>query len=148
MESDSTSQAAATAARSEDTAAITGVAAAEIYDLRILEANIQDSGDNTTRFLVIGHTTSRPTGHDKTSLTFSICDRPGALYSALRPFRKLALNLSKIESRPSKRKAWEYVFFVDIEGHAEDAPVAAALEELRRHCSYFKVLGSYPNAGD
>ena len=86
------------------------------------------------------------TGRDRTSLMFSIADKVGALHNALAPFRRYKLNMTKIESRPSKRKAWEYFFFVDCDGHAEDRKVAKAIEQLQAHCSFIKVLGSYPNA--
>jgi chorismate mutase/prephenate dehydratase len=86
------------------------------------------------------------TGKDKTSIMFSIKDKPGALYMILRPFAKHKINLTKIESRPSKRKAWEYIFFVDMEGHIEDKPVRKAINDVKKECLYFKVLGSYPSA--
>ncbi len=135
------------AANTANTAAICGELAAAHYGLTILERSIQDSASNMTRFLVIGKTTSPPTGQDKTSVMFSIQDKPGALYSALEPFHRLKISLSKIESRPSRRKAWEYFFFVDVEGHCEDAQLVTALDELRNHCSFVKILGSYPNNG-
>jgi chorismate mutase/prephenate dehydratase len=105
---------------------------------------VQDSPNNTTRFLVISHTTCPPTQDDKTSLMFCVQDRVGALYSALEPFSRLKLSMSKIESRPSKRKNWEYFFFVDIEGHCDDQLVKDAIADLEKHCTFVKVLGSYP----
>jgi chorismate mutase/prephenate dehydratase len=135
------------AANTANTAAICGELAAAHYGLTILERSIQDCAGNMTRFLVIGKTTSPPTGQDKTSVMFSIQDKPGALYSALEPFHRLKISLSKIESRPSRRKAWEYFFFVDVEGHCEDPQLITALSELRKHCSFVKILGSYPNNG-
>jgi chorismate mutase/prephenate dehydratase len=135
------------AASTTGAAAICGDLAAAHYGLTILERSIQDIADNTTRFLVIGKTTSPPTGNDKTSVMFSIQDKAGALYLALEPFHRLKLSLSKIESRPSRRKAWEYFFFVDVEGHCEDTRLIDALTELRKHCSFVKILGSYPNNG-
>ncbi len=146
VEVGSTSAAAELATRSKDAGAITARAAAELHGLEILETGIQDIANNTTRFLVIGESTSKPTGRDKTSIMFAIQDKAGALFSALRPFQQLKLNMSKIESRPSKRKAWEYFFFVDVLGHCEDEPVARALAELEKHCSFVKILGSYPNS--
>ena len=89
----------------------------------------------------------RPTGQDRTSLMFSIVDKVGALHGALEAFRKNRINMTKIESRPSKRKAWEYYFFADVDGHIEDRKVARSIELLSHHCTFVKVLGSYPNAG-
>ncbi len=129
-------------------AALGGPLAAEIYSLDLLESNIQDSATNTTRFLVIGEKTCPPTGHDRTSVLFAIHDRPGSLVKALQAFDNFHINLSKIESRPSKRKEWEYVFYVDLDGHCEDAQVAEALAELHQHCSMIKLLGSYPDVSE
>ncbi len=144
IEAASTTHAAELAARDPHAAAIAGRMSAEVYGLEILEAAVQDSPNNTTRFLVIGHNTCPPTGDDKTSLMFCVQDKPGALFSALEPFKRLRLNMSKIESRPSKRKAWEYFFFVDVEGHSHDKALVKALAELARHCTFVKILGSYP----
>jgi chorismate mutase / prephenate dehydratase len=127
------------------TAAIAGVLAAEKYNVPILEHDIQDNSANATRFLVLGRQCSPPTGRDRTSVMFSIADKVGALHSSLAPFRRYKLNMTKIESRPSKRKAWEYFFFVDVDGHMQDKKLAKALEQLATHCSFLKVLGSYPN---
>jgi chorismate mutase/prephenate dehydratase len=146
IEVSSTTRAAELASKEPGAAAIAGKLAAEVYGLNILEESIQDSPQNTTRFLVIGMNGCPPTGDDKTSLMFSVQDKPGALFSALSPFKDLRINMSKIESRPSRRKAWEYVFFVDIDGHAEDAPLVKALAELAKHCSSVKILGSYPKS--
>jgi len=145
IEVSSTTRAAELAAASDDAAAIAGKMAAEVYHLDILEPAIQDTATNTTRFLVIGHTTCPPTGNDKTSIMFSVDDSVGALFSALEPFKHFKINLTKIESRPSKRKAWEYFFFVDVTGHCEDPTLIEALEGLRKHCTFVKILGSYPN---
>ena len=128
----------------EGAAALGGALAAELAGLEILESAIQDRATNTTRFLVISEKTCPPTGHDRTSLLFAVSDRPGSLVNALQAFDALHINMSKIESRPSKQKDWEYIFYVDLAGHCEDAPVAGALEELQRHCSLVKLLGSYP----
>ncbi len=143
----STTKAAAIAAVEPDSAALGGSLAAQLNGLQILEESIQDSATNTTRFLVISEKTCPPTGNDRTSIMFAVKDRPGSLYDALRPFNELAINMSKIESRPSKRRAWEYFFFVDILGHVDDAAVRDALDKLEMHCSMIKVLGSYPNTG-
>ena len=115
-----------------------------VGDGRIEACGIQDSAHNVTRFLVVGRNIASRTGKDKTSLFFSTKDKVGALYEMLLPFRKYKVNLTKIESRPSKKKAWEYYFFVDILGHQDDALIKKALNELERKCSYLKILGSYP----
>jgi len=144
IEVSSTTKAAEQASKEPGAAALAGAMAAEVYGLNILERSIQDSPNNTTRFLVISHETCPPTGSDKTSLMFCIQDRVGALYAAIEPFNRLKLSMSKIESRPSKRKNWEYFFFVDIDGHCEDPVVERAISELQQHCTFVKVLGSYP----
>ena len=146
VETSSNARSAELATKEKHTAAIAGTLAAEKYNLPVLETDIQDSSANATRFLVLGRKCPPPTGHDRTSLMFSIVDKVGALHNALAPFRRYKLNMTKIESRPSKRKAWEYFFFVDCDGHAEDRKVAKAIEQLHEHCSFLKVLGSYPNA--
>jgi chorismate mutase/prephenate dehydratase len=142
----STTRAAEHAAKEKDAAALAGRMAAEIYNLPVLQRSVQDDPDNATRFLVIGHQGCPPTGSDRTSLMFGLRDQPGALFSALRPLDRLKVNLNKIESRPSRRKAWEYFFFVDVDGHQEDEPLTAAVHELKKHCSIVKILGSYPKA--
>ncbi len=146
VETSSTTRAAELAAKDRKAAAIAGALAAERYRLNILESDIQDSAANATRFLVLGRKCAPPTGEDRTSLMFSIHHHVGALHQALAPFRRAKLNMTKIESRPSRRKAWEYFFFVDCEGHAEDRRVARAITELGKHCTFVKVLGSYPNS--
>jgi len=129
-------------------AAMGGPLAAEMYGLTMLEESIQDSATNTTRFLVIGEKTCPATGKDRTSILFAIQDKPGSLVSALQAFDQFHINMSKIESRPSKRKAWEYIFYVDLAGHCEDQKVADAIGELKNHCSLVKLLGSYPDLGE
>jgi chorismate mutase/prephenate dehydratase len=146
IETSSNARSAEFAARERSSAAIAGVLAAEKYKVPVLEYDIQDNAANATRFLVLGRACSPPTGNDRTSLMFSIVDRVGALYRALAPFRHYRINMTKIESRPSKRKAWEYFFFVDCDGHMSDRKVARAISQLAEHCSYVKVLGSYPNS--
>lgn len=145
VETLSTSMAAAMAHNhARDSVAITSAEAARHYRLKILAKSIGDSSQNITRFLVVGKTPARPTGQDKTSLVFSIKDRVGALHDMLVPFRRHRINLTKIESRPSKRKAWDYYFFVDLEGHVRSPRVDRALRELEGRCQVLKVLGSYP----
>ncbi len=122
-----------------------GFLAAEKYGLDILEPDIQDNAANATRFLVLGRQCSPPTGNDRTSLMISVADKAGALHEAIAAFRRHKINMTKIESRPSKRKAWEYFFFIDCDGHARDRKVAKAIELLSTHCNFVKVLGSYPN---
>lgn len=142
----SNAEAARLAAANPGTAAIAGEVAAELYGLHILERNIEDEPDNTTRFLVIGRNAVGATGHDKTSLLLATRNHPGALHGMLEPFARHGISLSKIESRPSRRGAWDYVFFVDAEGHRDDPPVAAALAELEPQVTLLKILGSYPRA--
>ncbi len=129
-------------------AALGGALAAEMYGLTLLEESIQDRATNTTRFLVIGEKTCPPTGNDRTSILFAIHDRPGSLVKVLQAFDQCQINMSKIESRPSKRKDWEYIFYVDLAGHCADPKVSEALDELNRHCSMVKLLGSYPDVGE
>jgi chorismate mutase / prephenate dehydratase len=140
----STPRAAEIAATEPGAACLVGRMAAEVHGLGILEENVQDNPNNTTRFLVIAPMASRPTGDDRTSLMFCIRDEPGALFHAIEPFSRLKLSMSKIESRPSKRKAWEYFFFVDVDGHAEQSPLKEAIRELEKYCSFVKILGTYP----
>jgi len=127
-------------------AAVAGEMAATHYGLTLLASNIEDEPNNTTRFLVLGSYEPLATGRDKTSLVLSAPNRSGAVYAMLTPFAERGVSMSKFESRPSKVAIWEYLFFVDIEGHAADANVAEALVELRKIAGYVKVLGSYPTA--
>ncbi len=144
LETTSTARAAEIAAKDEKAAAIASELAAKMYDLKFVERNIEDSRHNVTRFLVISKEYPSKKGNDKTSIMFSIKDKPGSLYDILQPFKKAKINLTKIESRPSKRKAWEYIFFVDMEGHIEDKKVSNAIEQVKKGCIYLKILGSYP----
>ncbi|MDD5482850.1 MAG: prephenate dehydratase [Kiritimatiellae bacterium] len=142
----STVRAAEIAARDKHAAAIAGRLAAEFYRLKILAADIQDVSGNMTRFFVIGKSPAQKTGADKTSLLFSVKHHAGSLHRALGAFRKYNLNMTRIESRPSRLKAWEYLFFVDIEGHPDDVKVRKALHELHKNCLLLTVLGAYPKA--
>jgi chorismate mutase/prephenate dehydratase len=142
----SNAQAAQLAAAEAGTAALAGEAAAERYDLAILAANGEDEPNNTTRCLVLGRQETGPSGRDKTSLIMSAPNRTGSLYELLAPFSEAGVSMTRLESRPARHTLWEYVFYVDIEGHRDDPAVARALAELARRAAYLKVLGSYPVA--
>jgi chorismate mutase/prephenate dehydratase len=147
VESHSTASAVEIAAKRPEVAAIASSIAAELNNVSVVQKGIQDNSENVTRFLVIGKTEVRPLGegNDKTSLVISLKDQSGALEKALMPFAKRGINLSKIESRPSRKKAWDYFFFIDLIGHIEEDSVQEALEELKECSSFVKWLGSYPN---
>jgi len=146
LEMASTAAAAEIASRDPSAAAIASELAARLYSLKVVSARIEDAANNFTRFLIVGRKGTPSTGHDKTSVLFSIKDRVGALYRMLEPFAEGGINLTKIESRPSKTKVWEYLFYVDFEGHGEDPRVQQALAHLADQCLFLKVLGSYPSA--
>ena len=136
-------------ARDEDgTAAIAASAAAEVYALNMLMPEIEDRPDNTTRFLVVGRQAFPASSDDKTTLLVSIAhtDAPGALFRLLEPFARHSISMSRIESRPSRRRKWDYVFFIDLDAHGEIEPLATALAEVKERASLFRVLGSYPRA--
>jgi len=135
-------------AREEDSAAaIAHSSAAASYGLAIIHTNIEDVAKNVTRFVALGEESCQRTGRDKTSIVLSVAHKAGALHDALVPFRDNAINLTRIESRPSKRNPWEYYFFIDFEGHKEDEAVQRALQEVHKACIYLQILGSYPVAG-
>ena len=146
MDVSSTGAAAQLAAEDESVAAIASHAASIQFGLQVVKARIEDNPNNFTRFLVIGKNSPDQSGEDKTSVMFSVKDEPGILYRMLEPFSKRNINLAKIESRPMKQKAWEYIFFLDLIGHVADGGISEAVEELREHCNFLKVLGSYPLA--
>jgi chorismate mutase/prephenate dehydratase len=142
----STAAAAQMASVDPSTAAIASEAAQNLYNLKAVETKIEDNTNNFTRFLVIGRKEGKKTGSDKTSIMFAIKDAPGALYKMLKPFASAGINMTKIESRPLKRKAWEYIFFIDIDGHIKDRRIKEAVHELEEKCSFLKILGSYPKS--
>ncbi len=142
----SNAEAARLAKEDSEAAAIASATAAEIYHLNVLAHNIEDHPDNTTRFLVIGNRPVPVSGMDKTSLLVSTANKAGALYGLLSPFVNHGVSMTRIESRPSKRAVWEYVFFIDVDGHIEDEPVASALADLEKEAAMMRVLGSYPKA--
>ncbi|MDO8438454.1 MAG: prephenate dehydratase [Nitrosomonadaceae bacterium] len=142
----SNADAARLAAEDEHAAAVAGKKAAEVFGLTVCAENIEDDPKNTTRFLVIGAQDVAASGKDKTSLVMSVKNRPGAIHELLAPLAQYGVSMSRLESRPSRTGLWEYVFFVDIEGHQQDEKVAQALVELREKAALLKILGSYPAA--
>lgn len=144
IETASTTAAAQRAQKEEGAAAIGSKLAATLYNLPVIAANIQDFAQNVTRFLVISRQMQQPSGKDKTSVLVSIKDKVGALHEMLAPIRKYKVNLTKIESRPSKKRAWDYYFFIDLEGHVDKPTVKKMLHEMEEKVKFMKVLGSYP----
>jgi chorismate mutase/prephenate dehydratase len=144
IEVSSTTRAAQIAAKEKNSACIASLLAGQVYKLNLIASDIEDSPHNITRFFVVGKTEAGKTAHDKTSILFSIKDKVGALHDMLLPFKKYGINLTKIESRPSKKRAWDYYFFMDLEGHKNDVKVKKALTELEAKCKFMKILGSYP----
>lgn len=142
----STSRAAEMAVAEPGSAAIGAESAASLYGLEIQARQIEDVPGNRTRFLMIGRMDSKPSGRDKTTIMFSVRHRAGALYRSLGALDRSSVNMTMIESRPTRLTPWEYLFFIDVQGHQHDPPVAAALEEMREECLFLKVLGSYPEA--
>jgi chorismate mutase/prephenate dehydratase len=142
----SNAEAARLAASEAGAAAIAGEAAAAIYDLDVVAAHIEDEPNNTTRFWVLGRHGAGPSGKDETSLVMSAKNEPGAMYALLEPFAKHGVSMSRLESRPARTGLWEYLFFVDLEGHQDDTAVAVAIAELKLRAPFLKLLGSYPAA--
>lgn len=140
----STSHAAQIAARDREAAAVASALAAKMYKLKVLAEHVEDHPRNRTRFLVIGRQEPEPSGRDKTSIMFSVPHRAGALFEALKPFHAHKVNLTMIESRPTRQKLWEYVFFIDALGYMTDPGISQALKELEKVAIFVKVLGSYP----
>ena len=147
VEVTSNAEAARRAAEDAESAAVAGAAAAELYELTVLVAGIEDDPENTTRFVVIGPEPAGSSGDDKTSVLVSGPNRPGSLLHMLEPFSEAGVNLTKIVSRPAREALWDYVFFLDLEGHREDPAVSRALEGVRQGGAAVKVLGSYPRTG-
>ena len=146
IETSSTTRAAEIAAKEKGSAAIASRLAAQIYNLNIIQSSVEDIHSNVTRFLIISKNLTQKSKDDKTSIMFSSKDRVGSLHEILGVFRKHKINLSMIESRPSRRKAWDYYFFTDFDGHCTDTNIAAALMDLDKKCKFVKILGSYPKS--
>lgn len=144
QEAGSTAQAAHMATQDPAVAAIASGLAKDFYGLEVVAKNIEDQAHNRTRFLVIGNRGPKPSGDDKTSIVFSVKDKVGILHRMLQPFAKNRINLTKIESRPLKRKPWEYLFYLDFKGHGDEPKVRKVIQELEKNCAFLKVLGSYP----
>lgn len=142
----SNAEAARLATEDSEAAAIAGISAAEIYELPVLARTIEDKPDNTTRFLVLGHCEVPPSGEDKTALLVSTRNKPGALSKLLEPLARHGISMSRIESRPSRQGMWDYVFFLEIDGHQTEERVSKALKELESEASLYKILGSFPRA--
>lgn len=143
VETANTTKAAKIAVEEKGSAALAGKIAAELFGLNILAENVEDFSNNTTRFLVLGKQTTQITGDDKTSVCFAIKDKIGALYDCLKPFKDKGITMTKVESRPMKNANWEYCFFIDVLGHRDEEIIQEAFTELKKSCSFFKILGSY-----
>lgn len=139
-------EAARLAREDSEGAAVAPDVVAKLFDLRVAAESVQNAGTDATRFWVLGQKASTPTGHDRTSMVVSVKDSPGVLLRVLEPLARRGINLTRIESRPARRRAWEYAFFLDLDGHERDELVAAALVEIERESARLKLLGSYPKA--
>ena len=146
INSSSNAEAALIASKDKNSAAIASETAADIYGLNILSKNIQDNHNNSTRFLVIGNRDTEPSGNDKTSIVVSTKNNSGALYELLEPLSKNKVSMTRIESRPSKHNNWEYLFYLDLDGHIQDEPLRKANNEIKKQASLYRFLGSYPAA--
>ena len=144
----STAKAAKNISDDHEAAAIGSMVAAEMYGLGVLQENIEDGADNFTRFTVIGKNRTEPTGRDKTSILISLAHQPGSLYRALETLAGRNINMTRIESRPLRKGNWEYLFFIDLDGHEQDRALGEALREMQAHCVLLKRLGSYPAGGE
>jgi len=144
----STSQAARSAAEQDGVAAIGTTLAAQLYDLPMRFENIEDNPSNATRFFIIGKQSPKPTGDDKTAILFTTEHKPGALTDVLAVFRDAGINISRLAERPSQRKNWEYYFFIDVDGHADEQPLKDTLIKAKSHCLQLTTLGSFPRAKD
>ncbi len=142
----SNAEAARMASESDTVAAIAGEMAAQKYDLQVVSANIQDDPHNRTRFAVVGRLQNGASGKDQTSLVLSVANKAGAVYKLLAPLARHGVSMTRFESRPARMGAWEYYFYVDVEGHAADDKVAKALDELQQNAAFYKLLGSYPRS--
>lgn len=146
IHSTSTTAAVVEAANDERAAALASELASELHGVPIRQSDIQDLRDNATRFVVVAKEDAPVTGHDRTTLAFGVRDKKGALRRVLQAFEEAEVNLTRIESRPSKKKAWHYVFLIDVDGHRTDASVTRGLRALRKHVDFVKIIGSYPRA--
>ncbi|MCB1141229.1 MAG: prephenate dehydratase [Leptospiraceae bacterium] len=146
IETSSTAKAALLVAEKKEGGAIASKIAGEIYGLNVVRENIEDLPNNSTRFLIIGKSQCQPTGRDKTSMVFTVSDSPGSLFNALKPFYERKINLSKIESRPTRRNPWQYNFFIDFLGHEKDPEIIEILDDLKKSATFLRILGSYPAA--
>lgn len=146
LDAPSTARSAEMAKDDPQVGAIASEMAATLYGLQIVARKIEDNPNNFTRFLVIAPKSPAMTGRDKTSIMFSIKDKVGALHAMLLPFAELGINLTRLDARPSGRRVWDYVFFLDLEGHTDDKKISQAIESLKKDCLFLKVLGSYPKS--